>query len=82
MLHDSLAHIVFDRKTKTTAYTLFEAGETNLEQKVLQLVSTIDGKLFYQDNDGAYWRMYVNIQKKHSYDVITPELAYKAGEAF
>jgi hypothetical protein len=49
---------------------------------VLQLVSTIDGKLFYQDNDGAYWRMYVNIQKKHSYDVITPELAYKAGEAF
>ncbi len=61
---------------------LAESGETNLEQKVLQLVSTIDGKLFYQDNEGAYWRMYVNLVGTHSYDVITPELAYKVGEAF
>jgi hypothetical protein len=61
---------------------LTEAGEINLEQKVLQLVPTTDGKLFYQDSEGAYWRMYVNIQHTHSYDVITPELAYKAGEAF
>ena len=61
---------------------LTEAGETNIGQKVLQLVPTNDGKLFYQDAEGAYWRMYVNIQQTHSYDVITPELAYKAGEAF
>jgi len=38
--------------------------------------------LFYKDNDGAYWRMYVNIEHTHSYDIITPELAYKAGESF
>jgi Ser/Thr protein kinase RdoA (MazF antagonist) len=61
---------------------LAEAGETNLEQKVLRLIPTKDGNLFYQDNDGAYWRMYVNLVGTHSYDVITPELAYKAGEAF
>lgn len=61
---------------------LTEAGETNPEQKVLQLVSTKDGKLYFQDEEGAYWRMYVNLTGTHSYDVITPELAYKAGEAF
>jgi len=61
---------------------LAQAGEVNLEQKVLQLISAKDGKLFYQDDKGAYWRLYVNIQNTHSYDVITPELAYKAGEAF
>ena len=61
---------------------LAEAGATNLEQKVLQLIPTKDGNLFYQDTEGAYWRMYVNLVGTHSYDVITPELAYKAGEAF
>ena len=61
---------------------LKEAGETNIEQKVLQLVPAKNGKLFWQDADGAYWRVYVNIQGTHSYDAITPELAYKAGEAF
>jgi len=61
---------------------LTEVGQLNIEQKVLRLVPTKDGKLFYQDADGAYWRMYVNIQQTHSYEVITPELAYKAGEAF
>ena len=61
---------------------LTQAGETNIEQKVLQLVPTKDGKLFYQDAEGSFWRVYVNIEGTHSYDVITPELAYKAGEAF
>lgn len=61
---------------------LTEAGETDIERKVLQLVPTQDGKLFYQDVDGAYWRLYVNIEQTHSYEMITPELAFKAGKAF
>lgn len=61
---------------------LTEAGETNIDKKVLQLVPTKDGKLFYQDEQGNYWRMYVNLENTHSFDIITPELAYKAGEAF
>lgn len=61
---------------------LINAGEKDIEKKVLRLVPATDGKLFYQDTDGAYWRMYVNLTGTHSYDVITPELAYKAGEAF
>ena len=61
---------------------LAKAGETDIERKVLQLVPTKNGKLFYQDVDGAYWRLYVNIERTHSYEMITPELAFKAGKAF
>lgn len=61
---------------------LIEAGESDIERKVLQLVKTNHGKLFYKDIDGAFWRMYVNIEQTHSYDSITPELAYKTGESF
>ncbi len=61
---------------------LTEAGETDIEKKVLRLIPAKDGKLFYQDADGAFWRVYVNLKNTHSYDVVTPELAYKAGEAF
>ena len=61
---------------------LVDTGATDIDKKVLQLVPAKDGKLFYQDADGAYWRVYVNIQDTHSYNVITPELAYKAGQAF
>lgn len=61
---------------------LTEQGENNIENKVLQLIPTKSGEWYYLDTDGAYWRMYVNIKDTHSYDIITPELAFKAGEAF
>ena len=59
-----------------------EAEETNLKQKVLELIPTIDEKLFYKDGDGNYWRVYINIINTHSYEAITPELAYEAGKAY
>ncbi len=61
---------------------LSEKGEKDIERKVLQLVPAKDGKLFYKDENGDYWRVYVLIKNARSYDVINPELAYKAGEAF
>jgi thiamine kinase-like enzyme len=61
---------------------LAAADESDIERKVLRLVPTKTGEWFYQDAEGSYWRMYVNIENTHSYDVITAELAYKAGEAF
>ena len=57
---------------------LSERGETNLERRVLQLIPAKDGKLFYQDEEGNYWRVYVHIRDTKSYDAINPELAYKA----
>lgn len=61
---------------------LLESGETDIERKVLQVIPAKDDKLFYQDPDGSYWRLYVNIEHTHSYEMITPELALKAGKAF
>ena len=61
---------------------LKEQGVTDVESKVLQLVSTKNGELYYEDKDGSYWRAYVNIEETKSYDAITPELACLAGEAF
>ena len=62
---------------------LVALGHTDLDRKALQLIRSKDGKWFYQDTEGAYWRVYVNIGNTHSYNsTITPELAYKAGEAF
>ncbi|GAB1415256.1 aminoglycoside phosphotransferase family protein [Paludibacter sp.] len=61
---------------------LKESGIKNLEQRVLQLVEAKDGKLYHKDLDGNYWRVYINIKNTHSFDTITPELAYETGKAF
>lgn len=61
---------------------LIAAGATDIDRRVLRLIPAKDGKLYYLDADGAYWRMYLNIENTHSYEIITPELACKAGEAF
>ena len=35
--HDSLAHIVFDKKTKTTGYALFEAGKVTAKTDIISV---------------------------------------------
>lgn len=59
-----------------------EAGETDIEQKVLQLIPAKDGKWYFKDSSGDYWRVYVHIKNTHSYEAITPALAYEAGKAY
>lgn len=59
-----------------------ECGVDDVTMRVLQLIPTVNGKLFYQDIQGDYWRLYMNIENTHSYNIITPKLAYKAGVAF
>lgn len=61
---------------------LIQSGITDTSRRVLQLVPTLNGKWYYKADDGSYWRMYINITGTHSYDAISPELAYKAGETF
>lgn len=61
---------------------LTERGIKDVERRVLQLVPTKEGKLFYQDSEGNYWRVYVHIKNTKSYDAINAKLAYKAGLAF
>ncbi|NLO71166.1 MAG: aminoglycoside phosphotransferase family protein [Porphyromonadaceae bacterium] len=61
---------------------LAERGYADLERRVLQLIPAKDGSLFYKDDEGNFWRVYVFIRNTKSFDTITPELAYKAGLAF
>ncbi len=70
---------------RVTAHIRQKLEETNVEdidRKVLTLVPTLDGKLYYQDEDGNYWRMMDFIKDSMSYEEINPELAYRAGLAF
>lgn len=56
-------------------------NESDIEQKCLKMVKTIDNKNFYY-TDEAYWRMTVLIPHSQSYETVTPKLSYFAGKAF
>ncbi|MDH8702443.1 thiamine kinase-like enzyme [Dysgonomonadaceae bacterium PH5-43] len=61
---------------------LKERGIEDVSRRVLKLVPTKDGALFYKDENGEYWRVYINIERTKSYDAVTPESAETAGVAF
>ncbi|MCQ2347639.1 MAG: aminoglycoside phosphotransferase family protein [Paludibacteraceae bacterium] len=57
-------------------------GVKDLDRRVLRLIPTKDGKLYYRTPEGDYWRMYVLVENASSQERVTPESAYLAGEAF
>lgn len=60
-----------------------EAGTGDLDRRVLTLIPTLDGKDYYVDAEGNYWRTYVFIENHLSVDVVeTPEQAFEAAKAF
>ena len=61
---------------------LAAAGETDINRKVLELVPTKDGKLYYKTPEGNYWRVYVLIENASSQEKVTPASAELTGEAF
>lgn len=61
---------------------LIAAGETDIERKVLRLVPTTDGGLYYCTPEGDYWRVYVLIEHATSQEKVTPVSAELTGEAF
>ena len=70
------------RVTMHIRQKLIERGETDIDRKVLTLVPTLEGKLYFEDADGYFWRMTIFIRDSKSYDEINPDLAYRAGIAF
>lgn len=70
------------RVTSHIRTKLQEQGAVDIDRKVLTLVPTHEGILYYKDQTGDYWRMMDFISQSKSYDEITPELAYRAGKAF
>jgi len=61
---------------------LEEQGVADIDRRVLTLIPTQEGALFYKDSTGDYWRLMDFIKESKSYDEINPELAYRAGFAF
>ena len=61
---------------------LVERGESDVERKVLRFVETDDGKTFYQDGDGKYWRMSVLIPNARTIETVNAEYSYNAGVKF
>lgn len=57
-------------------------GVTDTERRVLRLVPTTDGKLYYRTAEGDYWRMYVLIENAVSKEKVTAESAFLTGQAF
>ncbi|MBR4263491.1 MAG: aminoglycoside phosphotransferase family protein [Paludibacteraceae bacterium] len=61
---------------------LMEAGEKDVDRKVLQLVPTTSGQLYYETPEGDYWRLYVLVEPATSQEKVTPASARLTGEAF
>lgn len=57
-------------------------GVSDVERRVLTLISTHDGALYYKDSNGDYWRVTLFIKDSKSYEEINSDLAYRAGMAF
>jgi len=62
---------------------LSEIPGSNPDRETLSLIETIDGKTFYRDDTGNYYRMYLFIEDHHTYDIVkTTHQAYEAGRMF
>ena len=70
------------RVTSHIRAKLIEKGVTDVERRVITLIPTHEGALYYKDNNGDYWRLMIFIKDSKSYEEITPDLAYRAGMAF
>lgn len=53
------------------------------DRETLNLVSTVDGAVFYRDSNGNYWRTYLFIAGATCYNLVEkPEDFYQSGKAF
>lgn len=53
------------------------------EKEVMTLIEGRDGKYFYQDNRGSYWRMCIFMRDTKTYDLVeTTKQAFEGGKAF
>lgn len=58
-------------------------GENEVLKRTMTIIPTKSGDLYYQDESGDYWRMFILIQETKSYDVLeTEDQAYSGGLAF
>ena len=61
---------------------LVEAGEKDIDRKVLTFVPAEDSGRTYVEQDGKFWRLSVFIDNADTFESVTPEYSEYAGEAF
>ena len=71
------------RVTTHIQHKLADAGISDIERRVLTVVPTRKGKVYYKCEHGRYWRMYVFVENAQSYDTIKSlEKIYEAARMF
>lgn len=78
---DLLQHNI-DAVTGHIRRKLEAAGADDIDRKVLRFVSTQQGKTYYLDNEGRYWRVSVFIPDAVTYEQVDPTSSRNAGKAF
>ncbi len=63
-------------------HKLEASGTGDIDRKVLNFVKSHDGKTYYCDERGRYWRVMVYIPGSVTHEAVTPGSAYAAGKAF
>lgn len=71
--------VVLDHLKKKLAHF----GKEKVEKSTLTLIPTHEGKLYYQDENDGFWRMFILLEGTKSYDIVETEAqAYAGGKAF
>ena len=72
---------VMENISRVTGYLRSKHGEDS--RSALTVIKTRDGKDFYLDPKGNYWRMYIFIEDARSYEFVNnPEHVYQAAHAY
>lgn len=75
-LMDNIARVLTHCKKKL-------AGRPDASRRSLTIVNAFDGKPYYIDPNGRFWRCYLFIDRAKTYDILeTTEHAYQAAKAF
>lgn len=77
MLMDNIAAVTRHIRKKLEA-----ANVTDIDRKVLRFIAADGGKLYHREADGSVWRLMVFIPNAKTYEAVTPEYSYFAGNAF
>jgi hypothetical protein len=71
------------RVTAESRRQLTEADAPDIERRTLRVIPAMDGRPFYQDEEGGYWRCYPFIEGARTYEIIqSPAQACEAARAF
>lgn len=63
--------------------SIFESNCLDSKKHTLTIIPTHSNNLYYQDEEGGYWRVYLHLDHTKSYDIVeTPKQAFSGGQAF